>query len=39
MGANIPGKTRQLLSHAGTRVYMDACRKSAAEGYSGFSLS
>jgi len=39
MGANIPGKPRQLLSHAGTRVYMDACRKSAAEGYAGFTLT
>ena len=39
MGANIPGKTRQLLSHAGTRVYMERCHRSAQAGYEGFSLA
>ena len=39
MGANIPGKTRQLLSHAGTRVYMDNCQRSAQAGYEGFTLA
>ena len=39
MGANIPGKARQLLHHPGVREYMNYCRKSAADGYSGFLLS
>lgn len=39
MGANVPGKARQLLSHAGTRVYMEHCRRSAEAGYEGFVLS
>ena len=39
MGANIPGKHRQLLHHFGVREYMDYCRESAANGYSGFELS
>ena len=39
MGANIPGKHRQLLHHLGAQEYMDYCRESAAKGYSGFELS
>ena len=39
MGANIPGKHRQLLHHLGVQEYMDYCRESAANGYSGFELS
>jgi cation diffusion facilitator CzcD-associated flavoprotein CzcO len=38
MGANIPGKPRQLLNHVGVQPYMDICRESAASGYSGFDL-
>ncbi len=39
MGANIPGKHQQLLFHFGVTEYMDYCRESAANGYSGFELS
>lgn len=39
MGANIPGKPRQLLSFLGLQHYLEAARQSAAEGYSGFTLS
>lgn len=39
MGANIPGKPRQLLHHPGTQEYLAYCRESAANGYSGFELS
>ena len=39
MGANIPGKHQQLLFHIGVSEYMDYCRESAANGYSGFELS
>lgn len=38
MGANIPGKPRQLLGHAGTRVYMERCMRSERAGYEGFEL-
>jgi cyclohexanone monooxygenase len=38
MGANIPGKTRQLLNYAGLQTYLGFCRDSAESGYSGFSL-
>jgi len=38
MGANVPGKPRQLLHHLGTQEYLAACRESAAQGYSGFAL-
>jgi len=38
MGANIPGKKRQLLNHLGVREYMQHCRDCAAAGYSGFVL-
>jgi cation diffusion facilitator CzcD-associated flavoprotein CzcO len=39
MGANIPGKRRQLLHHIGVQEYLAFCRESAANGYSGFELS
>ena len=38
MGANIPGKPRQLLHHLGVQEYLAACRESAAKGYAGFAL-
>lgn len=40
MGANIPGKARQLLSYAGGQpAYFEKCREVAANGYEGFTLS
>jgi len=37
MGANIPGKPRELLMYpAGLPSYLEACEKSIAEGLSGF---
>jgi cyclohexanone monooxygenase len=39
MGANIPGKRRQLLHHAGVQEYLAFCRQSAENGYAGFTLS
>jgi cyclohexanone monooxygenase len=38
MGANIPGKPRQLLHHFGVPEYLNFCRESAENGYSGFEL-
>ena len=38
MGANIPGKPRQLLHHIGVPEYLAYCRKSAENAYSGFEL-
>jgi cation diffusion facilitator CzcD-associated flavoprotein CzcO len=38
MGANIPGKPRQLLHYLGLQTYLGFCRESAANGYSGFTL-
>jgi cyclohexanone monooxygenase len=38
MGANIPGKKRQLLHHVGLQDYLAFCRDSAENGYSGFDL-
>jgi len=38
MGANIPGKPRQLLHHLGVQEYRAFCRESAENGYSGFAL-
>jgi cyclohexanone monooxygenase len=38
MGANIPGKPRQLLHHIGVQEYLAHCRESAANGYAGFEL-
>jgi cation diffusion facilitator CzcD-associated flavoprotein CzcO len=39
MGANIPGKPRQLLNYVGANGYMAHCNASADAGYSGFKLS
>jgi len=40
MGANIPGKKRELLNYpGGIPLYAEQCRQSAADGYSGFELS
>jgi cyclohexanone monooxygenase len=38
MGANVPGKPRQLLHYLGLQNYLALCRDSAATGYSGFAL-
>ncbi|HXC53414.1 MAG TPA: NAD(P)/FAD-dependent oxidoreductase [Candidatus Limnocylindrales bacterium] len=38
MGANIPGKPRQLLHHIGVQDYLSFCRQSAENGYSGFDI-
>lgn len=38
MGANVPGKKRQLLHHVGLQDYLAFCRESAESGYSGFEL-
>jgi cyclohexanone monooxygenase len=39
MGANIPGKPRQLLHHIGVQEYLTYCRESAQAGYAGFELA
>jgi cation diffusion facilitator CzcD-associated flavoprotein CzcO len=39
MGANIPGKKRELLFHPGVRIYIDACDECAAEEYRGFNFA
>ena len=39
MGANIPGKRRQLLNHPMSDVYLARLAASAADGYSGFELT
>lgn len=39
MGANIPGKPRQLLSYLGLSEYLEKCAQSAANGYAGFTLA
>ena len=39
MGANIPGKPRQLLNYFGVPQYLEFCNESAAQGYEGFELS
>lgn len=39
MGANVPGKRRELLFHPGVRIYLEQGRICAEEGYSGFKLS
>jgi len=40
VGANIPGKPRELLNFpGGIPFYADSCRACAADDYSGFSLS
>lgn len=38
MGANIPGKKRELLFHPGVRIYLDECQACADDGYSGFEM-
>ena len=38
MGANVPGKRRELLFHPGVRIYLEACDKCAAAGYEGFQF-
>ncbi len=39
MGANIPGKQRQMLNYPSVPDYMAQCNQSAAQGYTGFELS
>lgn len=40
MGANVPGKPRQLLNYpGGGPLYLEKCAESAAKGYEGFVLS
>jgi len=39
IGANIPGKKRELLYFPNTQMYLALCRESAAKGYAGFRLS
>ena len=39
MGANIPGKPIQLVHYFGAQAYMEHCRESARNDYSGFVLS
>lgn len=40
MGANIPGKKRQLLNYAGgVPLYLQKCAESVENGYAGFVLS
>ena len=38
MGANIPGKHRQLLNYPGVQDYLALCRECADRGYDGFVL-
>jgi cyclohexanone monooxygenase len=39
MGANIPGKPREMLNWpGGLQLYLNLCRAAAAEGYAGFDL-
>src|SRR5277367_4217458 len=40
LGANIPGKPREMLSFAGgLSTYMAKCNESAKRGYEGFTIS
>ena len=40
MGANIPGKKREMLVHlGGLPLYLQKCKASADAGYAGFVLS
>ena len=40
MGANIPGKPREMLNWpGGLQLYLEACRTAAADGYAGFEVS
>ncbi|MEQ8990883.1 MAG: NAD(P)/FAD-dependent oxidoreductase [Pseudomonadales bacterium] len=38
MGANVPGKRRELLFHPGVRIYLEHCDTCARNGYEGFRL-
>jgi cyclohexanone monooxygenase len=39
LGANIPGKPREMLSFAGGfATYMSECNESAERGYEGFTI-
>jgi cyclohexanone monooxygenase len=38
MGANVPGKKRQLLFHPGAQEYLALCRACAEQGFSGFTI-
>ena len=38
MGANIPGKKRQLLGHSGVQSYLRHCKRCADNGYQGFLI-
>ena len=38
MGANIPGRKRQMLNHPSSDDYLQQLRACAADGYSGFVL-
>jgi len=40
MGANIPGKKREMLVYpGGLPLYLQKCKESAEAGYAGFVLS
>jgi cyclohexanone monooxygenase len=39
VGANVAGKPRMFMSHMDYPKYVESCRGSANEGYSGFTLS
>jgi cation diffusion facilitator CzcD-associated flavoprotein CzcO len=39
MGANVPGKKKQLLFHPGVRIYLEACDECATSGYKGFNFA
>ena len=40
MGANIPGKKREILAYpGGLPMYLQKCKESADAGYAGFALS
>ena len=39
MGANIPGKHRQLLNYPGVQDYLALCRACAANDYAGFVMN
>ena len=40
MGANIPGKPREMLNWpGGLQLYLELCRASAAAGYDGFTIA
>lgn len=38
MGANVPGKRRELLFHPGVRIYLDHCDTCANNSYEGFRI-